>query len=317
MTLSGGVGREVVWKCSSRSKKGQRKSYSRQNGAAIQRDWSACIQRCQFQSWSLEAKEMKKNTIHFNGDSMNTELLFQNSSFCKSAQCLHCRSELVCTSWLDRGRERTKSICLWTKRYWQVYHLKKYNFWYLFQKWHLGALCNKIFRASKFCLTEFSSQSSMKTLGLNIVFQPDDVKHSTWRGRRFWAVGFDVQNEQLQLYVDQVETTRNTTLGLSSEKSTLKQDRTKSPELRRIDLSATPYTIMCKGFLPISCGIWGNVQKIDQIRTTDGEQLLLCVENTRVFDLIRKVKLWQLFLKAPFLDQHWKFILWKFLTSMG
>ena len=36
--------------------------------------------------------------------------LVPNNSFCKSAQCLHCRSELVCTSWLDRGRERTSQF---------------------------------------------------------------------------------------------------------------------------------------------------------------------------------------------------------------
>ena len=159
--------------------------------------------------------------------------------------------------------KRDEIIHLWTKVFWQVYHHIKYNFWYLFQKWHLGAVCNKIFRASKFCLTEFSSQSSMKTLGSNIVFQPDDVKNSTWWGRRFWAVSMcRTSNYNCgQQDLDQVETTRNTTLGLSSEKSTLKQDRTKSPELRRIDLSDTPHTIMWKGFLPISCGIGENVQK--------------------------------------------------------
>ena len=36
-----------------------------------------------------------KTSIHFNGDSMNTELLFQTMTFCKSAQCLRSSNGLV------------------------------------------------------------------------------------------------------------------------------------------------------------------------------------------------------------------------------
>ena len=56
--------------------------------------------------------------------------------------------------------------------------------------------------------------------------------------------------------------------------------------------------------------------KFDQTQKTDGEKLLLCAEKIRVLDLIRKPNLWQLFPKAPLLDQFWHFILWKFLTDM-
>ena len=59
-----------------------------------------------------------------------------------------------------------------------------------------------------------------------------------------------------------------------------------------------------------------NYHKIRPDETTDGKQLLLCVEDTRVLDLIRKPKPWQLFPKAQPLEQFWKFILWTLLTDM-
>ena len=42
----------------------------------------------------------------------------------------------------------------------------------------------------------------------------------------------------------------------------------------------------------------GKRTKFDRMRTTDGEQLLLCAANIRVLDLIRKPRPWQLFPKA-------------------
>ena len=52
------------------------------------------------------------------------------------------------------------------------------------------------------------------------------------------------------------------------------------------------------------------------MQMTDGDKLFVCAELFRVLDLIRKPVLWQLFPKAPSLDQFWKFILWKFVTDM-
>ena len=48
-----------------------------------------------------------KDTIHFNGESSNTELLFRNSSFCKSAQYLRSCDELVWTisAWQRKKRD--------------------------------------------------------------------------------------------------------------------------------------------------------------------------------------------------------------------
>ena len=51
-------------------KKDNGMEHSQQNGPAIHRNWSSCIHKQQcFESWD--------RNIHFNGDSMNTELLFQ------------------------------------------------------------------------------------------------------------------------------------------------------------------------------------------------------------------------------------------------
>ena len=67
---------------------------------------------------------------------------------------------------------RDESIYLWTQRWWQVYHLKKYNFWYLLRQRHLETVCEKSFWASKHCPAESSSHGHVKKLTFNIVFQP-------------------------------------------------------------------------------------------------------------------------------------------------
>ena len=46
----------------------------------------------------------------------------------------------------------------------------------------------------------------------------------------------------------------------------------------------------------------------------DGEQLLVCAENVRIIDRIRKFEFWQLFLQEQLSDQSRKFALWKFMT---
>ena len=55
-----------------------------------------------------------KTSIYFNGDSMNTELLFQ--TFCKSAQCLRSSGELVLSILFDK-KKRDEPVLLWTTRF--------------------------------------------------------------------------------------------------------------------------------------------------------------------------------------------------------
>ena len=59
------------------------------------------------ESWDPEKVKKGEETIHFNGDSTNTELLFQTIRFCKSAQYLRSSGELVSTIRRDRGRKGT------------------------------------------------------------------------------------------------------------------------------------------------------------------------------------------------------------------
>ena len=89
-----GPGWEEKWYGSSfHAQKRAMELYSRQNGATIQRNWSSCVSKYQcFESWNL-AKKKGYETIHFHGDSMNTELV-PNNSFCNSAQYLQSSSEL-------------------------------------------------------------------------------------------------------------------------------------------------------------------------------------------------------------------------------
>ena len=68
-------------------------------------------------------------------------------------------------------------------------------------------------------------------------------------------------------------------------------------------------TQLCeKNLLPTSCDCKEDIQKFDRMQTTDGEKLLLCVENMRVLDLVRKPKHCQLFPKGtiigPVLEVH-------------
>ena len=62
-----------------------------------------------------------KSTIHFNGDSTNTELLFQTAPYLRST------GELVTSIRFDTGRKRDEPIYLWTTRCWHMYNWKKYN----------------------------------------------------------------------------------------------------------------------------------------------------------------------------------------------
>ena len=83
-----------------------------QNCTAIQRNWSSCTVFRSISALSRRILMMKKggSTIHFNGDSMNTELLFPNNSFCNSAQYLRSSGELVSSIRLDRGRKGTSQL---------------------------------------------------------------------------------------------------------------------------------------------------------------------------------------------------------------
>ena len=94
-------------------------------------------------------KKKDFETIQFNGDSSNTELLFH---------------------WAWQRKIRDEIMHLWTRVYWHVCHHMTYNFWYLLRQWHRETVCKNIFWTSKHCSTEFTSQNCVKTLGLNIVF---------------------------------------------------------------------------------------------------------------------------------------------------
>ena len=96
-----GPGSEEMVRRFSRSKRTVG-SHSRQNGTGIQGMLSSCVQkyRC-FESWDLEHKK-GRNIFHFNGDPVNTELLFQTVSFGESAQCLCSCNGLVLSIRFDK-----------------------------------------------------------------------------------------------------------------------------------------------------------------------------------------------------------------------
>ena len=99
---------------------------------------------------------------------------------------------------------------------------------------------------------------------------------------------------------DQVETGRSTSVGISS--NTRNWNRKRGNVLSFEALAGKILlTQLCEKAYFQDLVAAGKQYKIRPDGTTDGEQILLCVENTQV--------LWQLFQKAPLLDQSWPFIL--------
>ena len=162
------IGKEEVWEIFLLS--GRRMGFrSQQNGTAIPRNWSPCVETHQCSGSRNPKEKIGRETIHFNGDSNKHRTLVPNLTFCKSAQYLRSSGELGVNNLAWQRKRRDESICLWTKKCWQVYHPKKYNFWYLIRQWHLETVCVKTFWASKHCPAECGSHSFVKQLTFNIV----------------------------------------------------------------------------------------------------------------------------------------------------
>ena len=88
------VGREMVWRFT-RSKRTM-ELHSQQMAQRFKETGHLVFKSTSALSRGILKQRKGRRTIHFNGDSMNTELLFQTiNSFCKSAQCLRSSYELV------------------------------------------------------------------------------------------------------------------------------------------------------------------------------------------------------------------------------
>ena len=124
------------------------------NGAAIQRNWSSWIQKVSV-PWVVESGSKRKVKPPFtsNGDSMNTELLFQT---------IHSVNHLGSTEEEKKGR-RTK--------WWPSWNQKKYNSGYLLRHEQLETWCKKTFRASKRLPVRYSWHNYAKKPTSNIVLQ--------------------------------------------------------------------------------------------------------------------------------------------------
>ena len=116
-------------------------------------------------SRGVQKQKNGKTSIHFNGDSTNTELLFQTIH---SVNQLSVYGAVINSAW--QMKKSDGPIYLWTRTCW--YHLKKYNSWYLFRQWHLATGSEKTFGASKRWPAEFSSHSYVKKLTSRVVWQP-------------------------------------------------------------------------------------------------------------------------------------------------
>ena len=117
--------KEVVWNSSLYTWR-KMGLYSHSNGGTIQRYRSSSIQEYQcFESWNPEKKN-NRDTIHFNADASNTELLFR---------IIHSVNQLsiygAVSNWCEqfglteeeKGQKNRKNP--WPKVYWQVWNHKK------------------------------------------------------------------------------------------------------------------------------------------------------------------------------------------------
>ena len=98
-------------------------------------------------SWSR--KEAEVPFIHFNGDSVNTELLFQI---------------VVLSSRFDKWWKKNKSLFLWTMEFWPC--------WCLLRTWHLETRCKEA-RASEYWKREYRWHTYVKKRHSSILWQQE------------------------------------------------------------------------------------------------------------------------------------------------
>ena len=140
-------GSKERWYGDSHDQKRQWDSQRQQNDKAIQRNWSSCVQRHQrFRSLSLEAKKKGKNTIHFNGDSVNTDRPVSNSLFCHFGAVTDWSYQLGLK---DEEKERVNIPLKNWDAFMNVSHSftapgnKNMSFWVLEKKIQMTQLCEK------------------------------------------------------------------------------------------------------------------------------------------------------------------------------
>ena len=110
-------------------------------------------------------KKKGGDTTHFNGDSTNTELLFQTIHSVISSACTEqWRFGVINSAW--QRMKRDQPTYLWTTRCWQLEHHMKYNFWYLLRQWHPLGYC-EIGVAECVC-TECSRRNFWQSLNLTV-----------------------------------------------------------------------------------------------------------------------------------------------------
>ena len=91
--------------------------------------------------WVVESwhKRKVKSSIHFNGDALNTELLFQTLHFVNQLRVYGAVSNLLLSNRFDRRREGTNQHSHRQQDFDHVEYQKKYNSWYLLRHKQLKA----------------------------------------------------------------------------------------------------------------------------------------------------------------------------------
>ena len=126
------IGRKVVWRFP--WSKRTVELHRQQDGTAIQRDWSSCLQKYQcFESWNLEAKEKQVYAWH--------------------------------------KKKKDESLFLWTKilTWWSQ---KKWNCWCLFRPRRVETGCKEAHWASKSWKRRYSLHNFVNKLSSNILWLP-------------------------------------------------------------------------------------------------------------------------------------------------
>ena len=151
-----GLGSVEKWYgSSSYAQEGEWGFCSQQNGTAIQRNWSLCVQKYQcfwvVGSWSRRRVKIPYTSMEIqqtqNSCSKQFILWIGPAS---TEQC-----ELVLPIRLDGGRKGTSQFICGQKCVDKCTTLKKYNSWYLLRQRHLETFYKKTLWASKHCPVEF------------------------------------------------------------------------------------------------------------------------------------------------------------------
>ena len=154
------IRREVVWRFP-RSKRTV-ELHRQQDGTAIQRHCSSCLQKYQcFESWNIEAKERQMyHSLQWRFFQIQNSCSKQFTLSISSVSSEQLRIGVTNSAW--QKKKKDESLFLWTIKFWPWWSQKKWNCWYLLRPRRLETGCKEAHWASKFWKRRYSLHNFVK-----------------------------------------------------------------------------------------------------------------------------------------------------------